>query len=863
LDHAGTTLIAKSSMERFAADMIGNLYGNPHSASPASQVTARRIDDVRLRLLQMFQADPEYFDLVFVANATAGVKLVMDAFAGLNEGFCYRYHRDSHTSLVGMREATSYHHMFSSDAEMQGWIHSGCPPLNNTSPEIAQLVSYPAQSNMNGRRLPLDWLGEIARQSKEHGKKVYSLLDAAAYVSTCPLDFSNPIHTADFTVLSLYKIFGFPDLGALIVRKEAGHIFENRRYFGGGTVDMVISWKEQWHARKGDYIHEQLEDGTLPVHSILALDHAVDVHSELFGTLNRVSRHTTYLANRLYWNLLDLKHGNGNTVCEVYKDGQSTYSDASSQGPIIAFNIRNQHGAWISNSEIEKLAAVKNIQLRTGTLCNPAGVAMALHLEPWEMRSNFSAGQRCGNENGNDIRNGKPTGMIRVSLGAISSLSDIEAFVGFIKEFFVQPIPIHSQYPLTPPSSPRSTSPVRVGRFSVDSIIVYPIKSCRGFRIKGSWPIRRGGLAWDREWCLVHEGTTRALSMKQYPAMSMLAPEIDFDDGVLRVRDDRQTAECDQQVTVPLSNDPRQFEDPQSRFFQPTTKLRLAKVCGENVELHLYQSSRISDFFSGVLGTRCQLARYSESTTYSCPSFLSQHALAAIQGGDTIDYSSACSPRRRFTKDSHVEREDGSSVTRFRNTYSAEDGAPRMFSIAIPGAFPDTGLEWTNEVEDRSRTVGSNVPKERYSLANESPILIVSKSSVEQLNEDIRTGGGSHVASADVFRPNIVIAESTNAKHPYIEDSWKGLRVGNLYLALSGPCRRCTMVCINQKTGQTSHEPYATLAKKRRVGGRVIFGQHGFHLPRSNDQTPEAQNPMIGVNDLVEPLYELPKAIFP
>jgi molybdenum cofactor sulfurtransferase len=38
----------------------------------------------------------------------------------------------------------------------------------------------------------------------------------------------------DFTCLSLYKIFGFPDIGALVVRKESGHILTLRRYFGGG-----------------------------------------------------------------------------------------------------------------------------------------------------------------------------------------------------------------------------------------------------------------------------------------------------------------------------------------------------------------------------------------------------------------------------------------------------------------------------------------------------------------------------------------------------------------------------------------------------------------------------------------------------
>jgi molybdenum cofactor sulfurtransferase len=64
LDHAGTTLYAKSLLERFSTDMISNLYGNPHSASNASQLTTRRIEDVRLRLLKFFNADPQDFDVV-------------------------------------------------------------------------------------------------------------------------------------------------------------------------------------------------------------------------------------------------------------------------------------------------------------------------------------------------------------------------------------------------------------------------------------------------------------------------------------------------------------------------------------------------------------------------------------------------------------------------------------------------------------------------------------------------------------------------------------------------------------------------------------------------------------------------------
>lgn len=213
--------------------MIANLYGNPHSASSSSQLTTRRVEDIRLRLLRLFKADPDDFDIVFVANATAGIKLVMEAFRDQDDGYWYGYHRDAHTSLIGVREAARQHRCFTTDAEVDQWIEE-----EDTLGSRPGLFAYPAQSNMNGRRLPLDWTRRI-RVNKQGS--VHTLLDAAALVSTSPLDLSDADGAPDFTVLSLYKIFGFPDLGALIVRKSAGTVFDKRRYFGGGTVEMVVS----------------------------------------------------------------------------------------------------------------------------------------------------------------------------------------------------------------------------------------------------------------------------------------------------------------------------------------------------------------------------------------------------------------------------------------------------------------------------------------------------------------------------------------------------------------------------------------------------------------------------------------------
>ena len=447
LDHAGTTPYPKSLMKSFEKEMNSYLFGNPHSHSPASMLSTDQLESTRIEALKFFNADPKHFDLIFVVNATAAIKLVADCISDYSQrqgGFWYRYHADAHTSLVGIREvAARGSHCFLSDHDVDDWLSARVQSDSRTSrllsedDEVTTLFAYPGQSNMNGRRLPLSWPRRI-RSSALHGAgKVYSLLDAAALVATAPLDLSDHDNAPDFIALSFYKIFGFPDLGALIVRKAAGHVLSQRRYFGGGTVDMVINGegptKEDWYARKATSIHEMLEDGTPAFHSIIALRIGLRIHKQLFGSMMNVSMHTSALAKVLYEEMSTLSHANGLTVCQVYKNRSSVYGDSKTQGPTIAFNLRDSKGDLIGKSDFETLATLNNVQIRTGGLCNPGGIASSLKLSPASMRENFEEGVRCGNEI--DEMHGKPTGVIRVSLGAMSSQKDVAKFLNLLQLF--------------------------------------------------------------------------------------------------------------------------------------------------------------------------------------------------------------------------------------------------------------------------------------------------------------------------------------------------------------------------------------------------------------------------------------------
>lgn len=464
------------------------------------------VDRARSHALQFFRADPAHFDIVFVANATAAIKLVGYCFQ--EKGFWYGYHRDSHTSMVGVREiANNGFHCFNSDDELEKWIDSqkedvslipgGGSGMHNRAKNIdsPNLIGYPAQSNMNGHRTPANWAARIREVARSCDKRIYTLLDAAAYCSSAQLDLSDPNTAPDFITLSFYKIFGMPDLGALIVRKSSSAILKSRRYFGGGTVDMVLAY-DHFHAMKTESIHEVLEDGTLPFHNLMMLDLAITLHKRLFRSMGAVSKHSSQLALSLHKGMSRLRHANGQSVCEIYQDSKSTYGNSITQGPTIAFNIRMANGAIVHYDHVGALASACNIQIRTGGVCNPGGIAGHLHLDNWEMRRNYCEGFRCGEPF--KVRGGKPIGIVRASLGGMSSQKDVDTLVAFLQWFFVEDQEQNTQVQKT-------SFKERQQPWIAKQIQIFPVRHCSGWKLptNQSWEIESTRLAMDGDWCLV------------------------------------------------------------------------------------------------------------------------------------------------------------------------------------------------------------------------------------------------------------------------------------------------------------------------------------------------------------------------
>ncbi|KAH6845368.1 pyridoxal phosphate-dependent transferase [Chaetomium sp. MPI-CAGE-AT-0009] len=484
LDHSGATIPALSTLHRTTALLTTNLYGNPHSANAPAARSGAALDAVRRAALAFFGADPAHFDLVFVANATAGIKLVGDAFRDLGGlvvggagggagggkgggggggGFWYGYHAEAHTSLVGVRELTGGggHYCFGGgDAEVERWLDAESDFGTGSGAEMGRasslgLVAWPGQSNLTGRRLPVArWARRVRGLARRGRGDTYSLLDAAALAMTSGLGevFADPEAAPDFVCVSFYKIFGFPDLGGLVVRKESGHILALRKYFGGGTVSIVSTVGGAWHLPKGleagaaatageehgGALHEGLEDGTLPFHSILALGEAINVHAELYGSMENISTHTTALMRRMYVGMRGLRYGNGQPLCKIY-GGElvgEAFGDARLQGATVAFNLFRPDGGYESYATVERLANDRGVYVRSGGICCPGGLFTALQYEPWQLHRARSAGHHCGPD-GIGLINELPTGVVRASLGAMSTLHDVDRFLSFLHETFV------------------------------------------------------------------------------------------------------------------------------------------------------------------------------------------------------------------------------------------------------------------------------------------------------------------------------------------------------------------------------------------------------------------------------------------
>ena len=92
-------------------------------------------------------------------------------------------------------------------------------------------------------------------------------------------------------------------------------------------------------------------------------------------------------------------------------------------------------GNYIRYSEITKRCADANFMIRAGCSCNPGACHNFLGINEEMVIRSAVTRQSCGDDQ--DNLQGQPLGAVRVSFGYPTTIHEIDAFIKFLAEHFV------------------------------------------------------------------------------------------------------------------------------------------------------------------------------------------------------------------------------------------------------------------------------------------------------------------------------------------------------------------------------------------------------------------------------------------
>ena len=146
--------------------------------------------------------------------------------------------------------------------------------------------------------------------------------------------------------------------------------------------------------------------------------------------------------------------------------------------------------------------------------------------------------------------------------------------------------------------------------------------------------------------------------------------------------------------------------------------------------------------------------------------------------------------------------------------------------LQLPG---EQSCRLVRQSVDYPRLINPNYatqPTDLVSFADGYPFLLTNTASLKEVNQRIQQNSTSQNVEIPMirFRPNLVV--ETN--QPFIEDTWRRIKIGEVELTLVKPCDRCTIITTHQSTGERHplKEPLKTLSTFRKTPEGILFGQN-------------------------------------
>jgi hypothetical protein len=130
-------------------------------------------------------------------------------------------------------------------------------------------------------------------------------------------------------------------------------------------------------------------------------------------------------------------------------------------------------------------------------------------------------------------------------------------------------------------------------------------------------------------------------------------------------------------------------------------------------------------------------------------------------------------------------------------------------------------LVWLDDPTRRAVDPEFGADGDVVSFADGFPLLVTSSASLGQLGEWLAADGDQPVPM-NRFRPNVVVS----GYEPWDEDRWRRIRIGTVSFRVAKPCGRCVVTTTDQATGERGRQPLRMLARRRRFGKSLVFGQN-------------------------------------
>lgn len=403
LDYTGAGVYSDLDIERLRRDL---LFSDDFQMNATDEIEKKLVSDARKKLLEFLGTNDKEYVIVFVASATQALKLIGENYNWNNKSK-FIYTRYNHNSVLGIRK--------------YALMHGATFNVINSSKEIVEdkdaLYAVALEDNFAGTKI-----GKNEMYRLTHTDGITVIGDSSAFLPSNKLNLTE--YPFNAVVLSFYKIFGFPNYGACILRRDFAEKLVKKTYLEG-SIEIALASNPNKYVLKKE-LPNKLEDDFPSPEMVVGASYGIE--STCIIGIENIEKHVWRLTQRLYNGLKSSKHSNNLNVVEIYGNHKLNNSDL--QGGIVAFNVLDSNGKYIGYAHVIKDASKAKFHLRGGCHCNPGACFESMGISEDRVKAYYDRKTTCGDNN--DVIDGIPLGSVRASLGWATTEEDVDAFIKWI-----------------------------------------------------------------------------------------------------------------------------------------------------------------------------------------------------------------------------------------------------------------------------------------------------------------------------------------------------------------------------------------------------------------------------------------------